>query len=271
MTSRKTTCVDRLSPAASTATPSPQATTRTPKPLQLDTRLRAAADWVTPCETCADIGCDHGRLGAALLLENRCKHLLSADVSAKALAKAQTRLTRLGYGDRAFFVAADGLNALDALPNKKADTICILGMGGDTIAGILLRGASRLHGATLVLGAQTELFLARSALQQIGYRLTDERVVTAEGRLYLLMRAAPAPKDAPAYTEQELWLGPKLLAELPAQWKPWLLRKEQLLAAAIDAMQAAHNTRDAKRLAAAQRELAYTQAALHNLAEKYQS
>ncbi len=239
--------------------PTSRRTPRFPKP---DARLRAAADWVAPCEICADIGCDHGRFGATLLAENRCKLLLAADISDPALHKARTRLSTLGLSNRTVFALADGLDALDALPGGLADTVCILGMGGDTIAGILLRGANRLRGATLVLGAQTELSLSRTAIQRIGYRLTDECIVNAGGRLYLLMRAAPAPQDAPEYTERELLLGPRLLQTLPEDWSPWLTRKRRLLAQAIAAMNASPREQNADRLAATLRELNYTNDAL---------
>ena len=48
----------------------------TARMLKTDKRLRAAADWVEPCDVIADIGCDHGRLGAMLLLENRARYLV---------------------------------------------------------------------------------------------------------------------------------------------------------------------------------------------------
>ena len=242
----------------------PPATARPPQP---DARLRAAADWVEPCGICADIGCDHGRLGATLLLENRCEHLLASDLSAPALQKAIGRLTRLGLAPRVTFAVADGLDALDALPQGRADTLCILGMGGETIRGLLVRGRARLQGATLVLGAHTELPRVREALVQVGYQIDRECVVAAQGRLYMLLRAMPAAADAAAYSERELLLGPCLLATLPAAWKPWLLQRLQLLERAIAAMEAAGATREAERLALWRRELGYTQEALLALEE----
>lgn len=238
---------------------------RFPKP---DARLRAAADWVSPCETCADIGCDHGRFGATLLNENRCRTLLAADVSEQALNKAKTRLTALGLAERTVFALADGLDALSALPGGRADTVCILGMGGDTIAGILRRGESRLRGAALILGAQTECSLTRTAIQQIGYRLADERVVSAGGRLYLLMRAVPTPEGAPEYTERELLLGPCLLQTLPPEWLLWLTRRQRLLNQAADALTRSPHERDAARLEGVRRELGYVKEAIKALTEK---
>jgi len=238
---------------------------RVQRPPIPDERLRAAADWVTPCELCADIGCDHGRLGAVLLTENRCKRLLAADISPKALEKAKTRIGALGLAERTVFIVADGLDALKAIPDRNADTVCILGMGGETVAQILRRGKRRLQGATLILGAQTELFLVRIAIQQIGYRLTDERIVQAEGRLYLLMRAKPAPAGAAPYDERQLLLGPCLLETCPVEWRPWLIRKHRLRDSAVRAMQAANRARDRERLDAVQRELGYTEEALQAL------
>jgi len=249
---------------AAPVSPAASAGRRVPRAPRLDARLRAAADWVAPCGVCADIGCDHGRFGAVLLRENRCRRLLAADVSAMALEKARARLAALGLLDRAVFAVADGLDALSALPDGRADTVCILGMGGDTVAGILRRGQTRLQGAALILGAQTELSPTRMAIQQIGYRITDERVADAGGRLYLLMRAEPAPAGAPPYTDKELLLGPRLLARLPPEWRPWLMRRNRLLGEAAAAMRAAAG-RDAARLAETERELRYTQEALQAL------
>jgi len=246
--------------------PSRRHTLRPPK---LDARLRTAADWIRDADIVADIGCDHGHFGAVLLTENRCKRLIAADVSAKALAKAQTRLRGMGLSDRTVFAVADGLEALASLPNGVADVVCILGMGGDTLAGILRRGQDRLHGATVILGAQTELPLVREALQAIGYQIADERVAQDDGRLYLLMRAMPQSATAAPYTERELLLGPCLLSALPKEWEPWLARKQRLLTAAVVAMRSATTQRDAQRLAGAQRELLYTQEALHAIHQKY--
>ena len=96
----------------------------------------------------------------------------------------------------------------------------------------------------LILGAQTELTLVRQTIQTIGYQLSDERISDSGGRLYLLMRAVPAPENTPPYSERELWLGPCLLRSLPAEWTPWLRRKQRLLTGAIQAML---NTRSSSR------------------------
>lgn len=235
---------------------------RAPRLPGLDPRLAAASNLTPPCEICADIGADHGRLSAVLLSSGRVKRMLVADVSAKALEKARKRLGVLGLAERATFQVADGLMALDALPGKAADAICILGMGGDTMAGILGRGRDRLKGATLVLGPQTELPLVRQALQAVDYRLRKECVAEASKRLYVLMLATPKQIGEAAYTEEELLLGPCLLRERPEEWRKLLRRRHGLLTKAQEAMLAAGLHKDRERLAETRRELAYVEEAL---------
>jgi len=242
----------------------------------LDGRLSAAYELVQPCKLCADIGADHGKLSAALLGDGRAEHMLVTDISEKALAKARKLLAYARLSDRATFAVADGLDALDALRGKQADVVCIVGMGGDTIAGVLRRGENRLCGAALVLGAQTELPVLRQALCDIGYRLREERVAEAASRPYILMRATPSAENEPLYTEKELLLGPCLLRELPAGWEQVLRRKERLLETAIAAMEQAESQkkpdampteqatsqRKSNRLPIAKQELVYIQETL---------
>lgn len=232
---------------------------------RLDPRLRAACTMVQPCEVCADIGADHGLLSAALLLENRAKRMLVSDISAPSLRKAEQLLASLGLTDRAVFKVADGLGALDALGDVPASCLCILGMGGDSIGGILRRGQSRLHGAAAVLGAHTELPRLRQAVCDIGYRIRQEELAEASGHCYLVMRITPAsPEEAP-YDEKQLLLGPCLAAEKPPEWAKWLGRRQRVLQVAVREMRKARHPKDELRLHQVETELAYVNEALDSI------
>ena len=237
--------------------------------LMLDARLCTAYDMVSPCKLCADIGADHGKLSAALLMDGRAEHMLVADISEKALAKARVLLAGRQLTGKATFAVADGLAALDALDGQKADVICALGMGGDTIADMLRKGAAKLNGALLVLGAQTELPVLREALCEIGYRLREECVAEATGRFYVVMRAEPAKAGEADYTEKELLLGPCLLKALPPAWEPILKRREALLIKAQAAMAQAVRQDAIGRQRAVAQELTYIQETLAALEEKH--
>lgn len=214
------------------------------------------------CGVCADIGADHGRLSAVCLLSGKVKHMLVADISQKALAKAQRRLEALGLLDRATFAVADGLQALDALPGGRVDALCVLGMGGETIAGILGRGKDRLQGATLVLGPQTEMFLVRETLSEIGYRIRRERVVEAAGHFYPLMEATPLGQGEAPHTRREVLIGTGLEEEHGPQRRAFWVRRARLLRKAIQAMGSSATPKDRARLALAEEELRYLEQVL---------
>ena len=55
---------------------------------RLDARLTAAFDFVRPGHTAADIGCDHGKLSAALAGSGRCPLVLACDLRPGPLEKA---------------------------------------------------------------------------------------------------------------------------------------------------------------------------------------
>ena len=234
----------------------------------LDSRLLAAYEMVPSCRVCADIGADHGKLSAALLSEGRVEHMLVADISEKALAKARKLLAYGRLADKATFSVADGLDALKVLQGQAVDAVCILGMGGDTIAGVLHRGKALLQGAVLVMGAQTELPVIRQALCDIGYRLREERPVEAAGRMYVLMRATLQKSGEASYNRQELLLGPCLFETCPKEWKPILLRRETLLKKARAAMLQAKKQRTGERLEEVAEELVYIREALAMLPEE---
>lgn len=228
----------------------------------LDARLSAAMKLAENCRLFADIGADHGRLSAVMLLQDETRRALTADISAPALQKSRELLGRLQLTDRVTFAVADGLNALDTLQDEWPDTVFILGMGGDTVSGIICRGADKLHGAALILGAQTDLPMVRRTLCEIGYCIQREEIASEGRHDYVLIRAVPGLS---AYSEEELLLGPVLLRELPENWMPLLQRRNALIQKGLQAMKAAQLEKDAERLALFEREAAYIERAVNAL------
>ena len=157
-----------------------------------DERLSEMIRMLPKCGIVADIGADHGRLGAQLLLTGKCGKVWFSDISAPSLEKARSLI--------------DGAQALPGAP----DAAVIAGMGGETIAGILRGAGGRLADSVLVLEPNVGAELVRRALMQTGRRITDERVVRAARRRYVLIRAE---KGEAAYTERDLIVGPVLRKE----------------------------------------------------------
>ena len=207
----------------------------------LDERLSLAAELYEPCEWGADIGTDHAFLPCHLLRTGTCQHMIAADVSEKALARARENLTRQRLIDRAEVVLADGLDAI----TRRCSCISVMGMGGELMGRILRRGQERLQGAVLVLGAHTELHLVREAVRDVGYHIVEERLCRAAGRFYVFWRAEEGPADMP--TEEVrygrlLWQEEPTLLREYAAWRRRVLqdRERGLLAATIRDDEAIH-------------------------------
>jgi len=86
---------------------------------------------------------------------------------------------------------ADGL---DALP-EDVHVICLLGMGGKTIAEILLKDPKKLRNVdTILVEPQSQASLTISALEELGYR-NDEGKYVFEKRYYPLLRFRKGTKQ----------------------------------------------------------------------------
>ena len=207
----------------------------------LDERLSLAASLYEPCEWGADIGTDHAFLPCHLLRTGTCQHMIAADVSEKALARARENLIRQRLIDRAEVVLADGLDAV----TRKCGCISVMGMGGELMGKILRRGQDKLQGAVLVLGAHTELHLVREAIRDVGYHIVQERLCKAAGRFYVFWRAEAGLEDLSSIDIRYgrlLWQEePSLLREY-ALWRRRVLqdREHGLLAANIRDEDAIH-------------------------------
>ncbi len=176
--------------------------------IELDERLSMLYAMTPPCACAADIGADHGFLGARLLESGRCERVELLDISDASLQKAR-RLIRLNnLMARADFTVGDGVAAL----KNNADAIVIAGMGAPTISGILERGLKRLDHARLILQPNMGVDFLRRDLVRMGFAIVDEAVVQAGGRWYVGMAAE---KGEACYSERELLAGPVLLAKKP--------------------------------------------------------
>lgn len=178
------------------------------KRIVLDPRLSMIAEMVGRCDAYADIGCDHGRLGAFLLQRGWVNRALLMDISDPSLDKARALIRLMGLEERTRFLVGDGAEKLDC----PVDCVVIAGMGGTTAAGIVERGREKLGDARLIFQANVANPELRDRLVRSGYRISDERVVKDGRRYYIIMEAVPGYE---AYTERELIVGPVLLRNKP--------------------------------------------------------
>ncbi len=169
-----------------------------------DSRLTAIIEMLPECEIIADIGADHGRLAAQLLLEGRCGRAWLTDISDTSLTKARRLISRLNLSCKADFFMGDGALALPSAPNAAV----IAGMGGETIADIVINGEQFLKDAFIVIQPNVAVTSARERLTRAGYRILNERVARASGRHYVIIALS---RGSASYTRHELVIGPKLI------------------------------------------------------------
>ncbi len=180
--------------------------------ISLDSRLSAIREMVGSCRNFADIGCDHGRLGADMLLRGRCARAELADISEESLKKARRLIRILGLEERVRFSVGDGARSLAIRP----DAAVIAGMGGQTIAGILERGREILSGARLVLQPNVAAPELRLRLTGAGFRIVDEDIARDGRRLYVIIAAEAGEMRL---SPLEVEIGPVLLKKRPeALW-----------------------------------------------------
>ena len=225
--------------------------------LTLSPRLRMIASLVPTCKAAADIGADHGRLSAALLLEGTCQHMLVCDISEPSLAKARGLFASIGLTEHASFCVGDGLAAYEAEQHPEA--IVIAGVGGATACGILERGRSRIGNAALIISPMLGIEDVRRYLGDNGYAIEAECIIRSANRWALALRARRSP-DAVPYTRVQCLLGPHLSEEGSEGFMCWLQWRIDVLE---DAERSLLHANDASRLAQVQADLALLHGRLH--------
>ena len=178
--------------------------------ISIDPRLTAIAQMCGKCDMLADIGTDHGRLGAYMLQTDMCRKVQLTDISVPSLEKARLLIGKLGLAERTSFCVGDGALALESIP----DVAVIAGMGGETIAGIVERGAEKLGNSRLIMQPNVAVPYLRKQLTEFGYEITDEHVVRDARRLYVIIQAE---KGSAKYDEFQLNVGPVLMEKRPAE------------------------------------------------------
>lgn len=192
-----------------------------------DKRLKLLMDLLPPCGIAADIGTDHGKLGAALLSSGKCQTVWFSDISAPSLEKARTLIEKMELTDRAAFFVGDGAEAFPHAP----DAAIIAGMGGNTIAHIIECGREKLASSVLLLEPNVGAYETRLALMQNGYRITDECAVSEGRHIYPVILAQPGRAE---YGYDELIAGPVLMKKTDEGSVAYKRKQKELLEKALE-------------------------------------
>lgn len=213
------------------------------KRISLDPRLSKIAEMLGTCEKCADIGSDHGRLGAFLLQNGQCGKVILTDISAPSLDKARRLCGLLGFRDEAVFCVGNGALAL----NESVDCAVIAGMGGETIADIIENSEHRLDGATLLLQPNVAASQMRRRINAAGWKIVDEALAKDGRRIYPIIKAVQGTQSL---SDVEAEVGPVLLKNRPPELRDYTafhLRVARKALAGAENGGAEQNIRELKR------------------------
>lgn len=174
--------------------------------IRLDGRLRCAFDMLLGAKAVADIGCDHGKLTAAMLLDGGCERVIAGDISSVCLDKTRRMIDRYDLCDRAEVRLGSGLSIL--APGE-CDAAAILGMGGELIAELLK--ASREAAETMdriIMQPMSGVEELRRWLYETGWHVREDRLVRVERRWYQLfsVQKADKPDPLPEGFPMDCWL-----------------------------------------------------------------
>ena len=183
--------------------------TNTPIINKMSERLLSVASLVTPGSRTADIGTDHGYVPVYLVENGIVAAAIAMDLRKGPLARAQETVNGAGLSDRIELRISDGL---EKLKPGEADTAVIAGMGGMLICRILTaHPATTASLKELVLEPQSEVDKVRRLLSEIGFAITDERMIFEDGKYYPIIKAEKCPSSPAVLSEMEVHFGPVLL------------------------------------------------------------
>ena len=185
--------------------------------MKLSDRLETIIEMVRPCNTAADIGCDHGFTAIRLVEDGIAEHAICSDIGSGPLQRAAAHIREQGLADRIECREGDGLSTVAP---EEADCIIIAGMGGKLMRRILLDGVSVLSGVEqLILSPHTDIPEVRRTLQELHFRIDAERMVLDLGKYYTVIRAVPGEMQL---SPEEAEYGPCLLRDRSDVFLSWL-------------------------------------------------
>ncbi|HZK28724.1 MAG TPA: class I SAM-dependent methyltransferase [Clostridia bacterium] len=165
-----------------------------------------------PCQRLVDIGSDHATVPLFLRKFDHCPSVLVTDLREGPLAIAVGRAVKEGITEGFDAVMTNGLDGLDLTTQ---DILLVSGLGGQTIARILLDNVERAkRPQRIILQPQTHPELLRRSLYEQGFAITDERCVRDRGRTYLVLVCDRDDEPLRSLSAVEAYFGPVILRRI---------------------------------------------------------
>ena len=144
---------------------------------------------ITPGLTVADIGCDHAYLPIYLVREGISPRVIACDINTGPVERAQENIEDVELTGRIEVRQGDGLSVVS---RGEAESVVVAGMGGNLMIRILTEGADvPALVREIILEPQSEVGRVRHFLQDFGWRIISEDMVSEDGKFYPIIKAVP--------------------------------------------------------------------------------
>ena len=154
--------------------------------MELSSRFKTIASFVSEGMCVADIGTDHGYIPIYLTSEGMTDKAYAMDVNRGPLERAGENIRKEGLDGRIECILSDGMEKLPI----DADSVVIAGMGGDLMEQILMGGGDRLFRLSeLVLSPQSHWEKVRRFLHSHGFAIEKEALLKEDGKYYSVIKA----------------------------------------------------------------------------------
>ena len=141
-------------------------------------RLLAIANEIKKGSIVLDVGTDHAFLPIYLIKNKICKSVIASDISENALKGAESNIKKAKVKNIKL-VLSDGLNNIE----DNYDTLVISGMGSRSIIKIL---NNKKLPSNIILSSQSDLYLLRSFMNKIGYKINKE-IAVLDNKYYVII------------------------------------------------------------------------------------
>lgn len=191
--------------------------------MNLSKRLTAVADMITPGNSIADIGTDHGYIPIYMAQKGLTPKALAMDVNAGPLERACDNIKKYCVENIVSSRLSDGLKKLNP---GETESIIIAGMGGMLTIRILSDCPDVTNSAKeLILSPHSDVNLVRKYLADNNFCITDENIVLEDDKFYFIIRACAGAMKL--NDEVEEWYGQILLPCRNEILHQYLVREEE--------------------------------------------
>jgi len=189
--------------------------------LEISQRLRIVGDFVTQ-KTVADIGTDHAYVPIYLHKKGNVEKVIACDINKKPLQKAQQNI-KLHHAENKIITRLG--NGLQPLQPYEVDSIVISGMGGMLMIELMEQSQNIIKTVKeLILCPHLDVTAVRKYLHNIGYVITDEKMIQEWDNFYTILRAIPGKQKYDK--EIEYIFGSILLEKKDAVLKEYIINEK---------------------------------------------